>query len=103
MYEAYDGAAPQYRKGYWKQVFEIEEAKELYKLPLQHKQFMYDVPANVEDIWPRILSKSYIAILDQETRDKLHAEVQKVLDDELPKEGTIIYRHDTDMYWCQKK
>ncbi|KAF1806379.1 S-adenosyl-L-methionine-dependent methyltransferase [Mucor lusitanicus] len=109
LYQVYDGAAPQYRMGHWKKVFDTEDAQALYTLPLQHKQFIFDVPAKRDHIWPRIMSKSYIAILDQERCDKLHQDVEAVLEDpqyKLPKSGSeeeFIYCHDTDMYWACKK
>lgn len=109
LYEIHDGSAPQYRRGYWKNVFDTQEAQELYALPLQHERFVFDVPAKRDDIWARIMSKSYIAILDQDDREKLHQDVEAVLQDpqfKLPKNGSeeeFIYCHDTDMYWAFKK
>jgi hypothetical protein len=109
LYEQFDGAAPQYRKGYWKNVFDTDEAKQLFELPLNHKRFVFDVPAKREHVWSRITSKSYIAILDQERLDELHQQVEQVLEDpkyQLPKNGSqdeFIYCHDSDMYWCYKK
>ncbi|CEP12932.1 hypothetical protein [Parasitella parasitica] len=109
LYEVYDGSAPQYRMGYWKDAFLTKEAQELYTLPLQHKRFTFDVPAKRGHIWPRIMSKSYIAILEQDKREKLHQDVEAVLQDPqygLPETGSdqeLIYCHDTDMYWAYKK
>lgn len=98
LYEAFDDAAPQYRKGHWKHVF--DEAGDLYTTPLQHETFQYDTPAKKSDVWTRITSKSYIAILDKQTQEDLHEKVKRVID-ELDEE--FIYPHDTDMYWCYKK
>ncbi|KAI8642889.1 S-adenosyl-L-methionine-dependent methyltransferase [Parasitella parasitica] len=109
LYEVYDASAPQYRMGYWKNVFLTRAAQELYALPLQHRRFTFDVPAKRDHIWPRIMSKSYIAILDQDSREKLHQDVKTVLEDpqhSLPENGSdqeFIYCHDTDMYWTYKK
>ncbi|KAI8373470.1 S-adenosyl-L-methionine-dependent methyltransferase [Choanephora cucurbitarum] len=102
IYEMYDAKAPQYRKGNWKKIFETEEAKQLYTLPLQAKQFTNDYPVKREQIWSRILSKSYIAVLEQEETDKLHDLVESTLDQfDLPS-GDVLYKHDTDLYWCYK-
>lgn len=112
LYEQFDGAAPQYRKGYWKKAFESPEASAMYDdlPPLKHKRFEFDTLAKRGDIWTRILSKSYIAILDDEKKEALRKNVEAVLEDPqyaLPKNGdletTFTYPHDTDMYWCYKK
>ncbi|KAI8081819.1 S-adenosyl-L-methionine-dependent methyltransferase [Gilbertella persicaria] len=107
LYEKYDAGAPQYRKGAWRNVFETEEAKSLYTLPLQHKQFKNDFLVKREQIWSRILSKSYIAVLDQQEADALHKQIETTLDKfDLPPRGSdqdIMYRHDTDLFWCYKK
>ncbi|KAG2204974.1 hypothetical protein INT47_002598 [Mucor saturninus] len=99
LYEAYDGSAPQYRLGYWKHVF--NEATDLYT-PLQHETFQHDTLAKKSDVWTRITSKSYIAILDNHTQDILHEKVQRVID-EYQLEDEFIYPLDTDMYYCYKK
>ncbi|GAA5797093.1 hypothetical protein HPULCUR_002472 [Helicostylum pulchrum] len=106
LYEAYDGSAPQYRMGYWKNVFDTPEAKSMYQLPLQHKRFEFDSMAKRSDVWTRITSKSYIAILDQIEQDKLQVKVEQVLDeyDGIPKNDDKVFTYpaDTDMYWCYK-
>lgn len=106
LYETYDGSAPQYRMGYWKNVFDTTEAKELYRLPLQHKRFEFDTKVKRSDVWTRISSKSYIAILDKLEQDKLHAKVEQVLNEyDLPLNDDELFKYpaDTDMYWCYKK
>lgn len=110
LYQAFDSTAPQYRYGHWKNVFETDEAKQMYKLPLEHEQFVYDTQAKRGDVWTRITSKSYIAVLDKQEQDTLKEKVEQVLDDpqySLPAKGddqtVFIYPHDTDMYWCYKK
>ncbi|CAO3656467.1 unnamed protein product [Mucor hiemalis] len=110
LYQQFDGAAPQYRMGYWKRVFESPQATAMYDLPLQHRRFEFDTLAKRGDIWARIQSKSYIAILDNDARETLRDQIEAVLEDPqygLPKNGdvetTFTYRHDTDMYWCYKK
>ncbi|KAI8970524.1 hypothetical protein BDB01DRAFT_815123 [Pilobolus umbonatus] len=59
------------------------------------------------DIWTRILSKSYVAIVDKKSQNQLHEDVEKVINDpqyDLPKNDTpFIYKHDTNMYWTSKK
>ncbi|KAI8364246.1 S-adenosyl-L-methionine-dependent methyltransferase [Blakeslea trispora] len=109
LYEVYDGKAPQYRKGTWKKIFETDEAKQLYDLPLQSKQFKNDFAVKRDQIWSRILSKSYIAVLDKEEADRLREQVEDTLDHpdfSLPERHSqedILYKHDTDLYWCYKR
>ncbi|KAG0747287.1 hypothetical protein G6F57_007487 [Rhizopus arrhizus] len=106
LYEQHELSAPQYRHGKWKDVFNTEEAKSLYTLPLQHQRFNNDIPTVRSLVWTRILSKSYVAILNEEEQEKLHQKVEKVMNDyQFPADDneTFIYRHDTDLFWCQKK
>lgn len=54
------------------------------------------------------MSKSYIAVLDKEEADRLREQVEDTLDHpdfSLPKRHSqedILYKHDTDLYWCYK-
>jgi hypothetical protein len=109
LYQAYDEAAPQYRKGRWTKVFQLDSVKELFELPLQHEQFEYDTVNKRDDIWTRITSKSYIAVLDKEEQHKLYEKIENVLEDptyQLPKHDshdTFTFPHDTDLFWCSSK
>ncbi|KAI8334674.1 S-adenosyl-L-methionine-dependent methyltransferase [Chlamydoabsidia padenii] len=109
LYEVYDGAAPQYRKGTWKKVWGTSEAKSLFNTPLQHRRFDYNMPFAPDRIFPRILSKSYIAILTKEEQNLLEKNVNAILNDPNlgfvvdPQSGLVNYPHDTDLYWCVKK
>ncbi|ORX61916.1 S-adenosyl-L-methionine-dependent methyltransferase [Hesseltinella vesiculosa] len=107
LYERYDEAAPQYRKGYWQQVFSEPTAAQLFRLPLTHQNFAYDMPCNKALVMPRIVSKSYIAVLPKDEQDKLATQVNAVLDNPsygftCDDQGNFIYPHDTDLYWCEK-
>jgi hypothetical protein len=107
LYEVYDGSAPQYRTGKWKQAFDIEQVSSLFNLPLLHKRFQFDAPAVRSHVWARIKSKSYIAILDDKEKELLGRQVEKVLNN--PEYGfpiddskEFIYPHDSDLYWIRK-
>ncbi|KAG1473601.1 hypothetical protein G6F56_000861 [Rhizopus delemar] len=105
-YEKYEESAPQYRHGKWKNAFDTEKARSLYQLPLQHKRFSNDIPAVRSNVWTRILSKSYIAVLDIEQQEKIKKNVEKIMSEYSfpPNDNeTFIYAHDTDLFWCQKK
>ncbi|KAI8066690.1 S-adenosyl-L-methionine-dependent methyltransferase [Gongronella butleri] len=107
LYESYDSAAPQYRKNQWQKVFEEPASASLFQLPLQHAHFDYNMPSARELIMPRILSKSYIAVMDEEEQARLAARVNAVLDDPAyefacDENGKFVYPHDTDLYWAEK-
>ncbi|KAI9015767.1 S-adenosyl-L-methionine-dependent methyltransferase [Phycomyces nitens] len=106
IYEAYDEAAPQYRKGRWRKVFETEEAKKLFELPLHELTFSNDFNVPTNHVFERVLTKSYIAILSDEEKAKLRQDIQAKLIPEkgfVPKDGKILYPHDTDLAWCVGK
>ncbi|CAO3650145.1 unnamed protein product [Cunninghamella blakesleeana] len=108
LYEVYDAEAPQYRKGTWKKVFETDEAKSLFELPFHQKEFDYQMPFLRDLIYPRISSKSYIAILSDDKKEKLRQDIETVLDNpdfdfKADKDGRFIYPHETDLVWCQRK
>ncbi|KAI9267868.1 S-adenosyl-L-methionine-dependent methyltransferase [Sporodiniella umbellata] len=105
-YEQYDLSVPQYRHGKWKNAFETEKVRSLYGLPLQYERFENDSPAIRSNIWKRILSKSYIAVLSQEEQKKVQQNVNRILNEHsFPADDseTFVYPHDTDLFWCQKK
>lgn len=102
IYEKFDEAAPQYRLGHWRQVFETDAAKSLYELPLKKAQFANDFRVERDNVWRRILTKSYIAVLSEEERQKLKKEVYEIIDD--PEAGYDgLYPHDTDLVWAKKR
>lgn len=111
LYQAYDSAAPQYRKNRWQNVFKLSSIHDLFQLPLQHQQFIFDTTdTKRNDIWTRVKSKSYIAVLDEQEQQKLFEKIDAVLEDpkyNLPKKddnvNTFTFCHDTDLFWCYKK
>ncbi|KAI8139196.1 S-adenosyl-L-methionine-dependent methyltransferase [Fennellomyces sp. T-0311] len=108
IYERFDAIAPQYRKGVWHDVFETEEAKALFKLPLNHRQIDNDYRCSRSDILTRVTTKSYIAVLADEQRADVLKEMEAVLDDPangftVDDQGLALYPHDTDLRWAQKR
>ncbi|OQS00292.1 hypothetical protein THRCLA_06057 [Thraustotheca clavata] len=97
--EAYDGVAPQYRTGKWKQVF--ENSTDLFG-PLQHTRISRTIPvASTEQIWLRVLSKSYVTMSTPEVQAKIKEDVMKVLENaqfERNDQGEILYPYVTDIY-----
>ncbi|ORZ14059.1 S-adenosyl-L-methionine-dependent methyltransferase [Absidia repens] len=109
LYEVYDAEVPQYRKNNWKKVWQTQDAQALFNTPLQYQHFDYNMPTTRDNVFKRILSKSYIAVLPKEEQARLEKKVNAILDDpELgfvadPVTGQFIYPHDTDLFWAQKK
>ncbi|KAL0094429.1 S-adenosyl-L-methionine-dependent methyltransferase [Phycomyces blakesleeanus] len=107
IYEVYDEAAPQYRKGHWKKVFETDEANQLFDLPLKHIRFTNDFEVPTSHVFERVLTKSYIATLSDQQKQQLRRDIEAQL---VPEKGfvpnndrMILYPHDTDLSWCLKK
>ncbi|CAG8472869.1 15097_t:CDS:2 [Acaulospora morrowiae] len=105
-YEKYDGDIPQYRKDTWKKAFSLEEVLQTFT-PLQHQRFHHQNSCDEKTIWQRVLSKSYITCLNEETRENLKKRLTEILksgtDVERTEDGKIIYPYNTDLYWCFKK
>ncbi|KAI8882508.1 S-adenosyl-L-methionine-dependent methyltransferase [Backusella circina FSU 941] len=104
LYETYDEGVPQYRKNNWRNVFETDEAKELFKLPFEERVFENDFLVPKENIWPRILSKSYISCLEKEEQDELEKKVNGMLKDiPVDENGLVLYPHDSRVVYFQRK
>jgi hypothetical protein len=76
LYERFDEAAPQYRKNDWRRVLDATEVFDV------NPPEFFETSQNLQRplIWSRILSKSYIALLDSETKEKIKGQVDSILD-----------------------
>ena len=115
IYERYDSDVPQYRKGEWENAFEAADQKEkqqnLFE-PLERKEFVHYMLVSQEEIWDRIVSKSYITALKTNKQEeeflKCENDVKKVIQeeqrefchkrssDEIGLDGIICYRQPID-------
>ncbi|KAL9543909.1 hypothetical protein MBANPS3_007893 [Mucor bainieri] len=103
-YEAYDSAVPQFRKMKWRQVFDTEEAKSLFALPYTSELFKHDYWVPKQDIWRRVLSKSYIASLDAPQQEALKVQVDAILKDvPADDQNRVLYPHDSHLIYFAKK
>ena len=105
-YEVYEGSAPQYRQGKWKQVWTTATAKEAFA-PLAHVQVAWSMPADLKTIWERIKSKSYISLLDDARREALQAKVTALALEAHPQlaeqaGASVAYPYHTDGYITHK-
>lgn len=103
-YEAYDNAVPQFRKMKWRQVFDTNEAKSLFALPYTSELFKHDYPVPKQDIWRRVLSKSYIASLDAPQQEALKVKVDAILKNvPTDDQDRVLYPHDSHLIYFAKK
>ena len=80
VYEPYDVSVPQYRHGYWKQVFASAEGQQLFPGKLTTHFFQQEMLVTKTQVWERVLSKSYIASLPAAEQAVVKTRVEKVLD-----------------------
>ncbi|KAI8612534.1 S-adenosyl-L-methionine-dependent methyltransferase [Chytriomyces sp. MP71] len=107
LYEMKEQGTPQYRLGLWKRVFEEDEVRTMFDLPLQSAHFEH-VVADKEAIWNRVLSKSYVSALSSGQQEDLRAKVMAVLEAsdveiEYDAEGHLLYPYKTDVFVTFKK
>jgi len=104
----YEQNAPQYRHGAWRKIFSDPQAAELFT-PLSEAHDKNDIEADLNKIWLRVLSRSYISALDKKTQDELHEELtafmRKTLPEFDPSKGgkdtnIITCPYVTDAFWC---
>ena len=70
---------PQYRKGDWKNVFELDECKSKLFTSLHHDTFVYHMDMSLVDIVERVFTKSYISVLSEEEKEKLRPRLRNHL------------------------
>ncbi len=106
LYERYDAGVPQFRLGGWRRVWETAEAATLFEREPEsvHRQ----VPrVSRQQCWDRIVSKSYVSVLDDATRQKLRAECEAVLEEvfnaERGQDGCIDYPQTTLVFPATRK
>ncbi|KAI8975287.1 S-adenosyl-L-methionine-dependent methyltransferase [Mycotypha africana] len=103
LYEVYDAAAPQFRKMYWRKVFETEEAKALFKLPYTEEMYRNDFEVPKENIWKRVLTKSYISSLDKAEQKKLKVKIEEAIKDvPVDNQNRVFYPHETYFVYFRK-
>lgn len=107
LYEKYEMGSPQYRLGLWKQVWETEEAKELFT-ELQEAHFQHVQLCSDDMVWARVASKSYVACQSNEDKAALKEQVSGVLSaasdlERDPAFGLVKYPYQTDVFWCEKR
>jgi len=109
MYLKYEGDAPQYHKGKWREPFEDPLASKLFT-PLQDAHDHWTMKSDLDLIWLRILSRSYISALDKEIQDSLKKDTVTFLRENVPEFNPNLGGKDsnqveipmvTDVFWCK--
>lgn len=83
--EVHDGDVPQFRKNLWQLPFEHDASwgdsgsgKGLFS-PLTRRDYTHEMLVSREEVWSRILSKSYITSLNVNQQDELKQKIMSVL------------------------
>ena len=79
LYEPYDAAVPQYRKGEWEQVFYEGNAASIFELPIMKKRFKTEMLVTQSQMIDRVESKSYITALPQDELNSLKSKLRQLL------------------------
>jgi len=101
---------PKYTSGKWKEVFETPEAKQLFDLPYRSHHFVhYQENMDLQTIWQRIESRSFVSIQTEEIRAAFRKEIESFLKEKIPEtfgeggSGVISFPYITDLVFCQRK
>ncbi|GAA6040880.1 hypothetical protein JCM8097_003165 [Rhodosporidiobolus ruineniae] len=109
VYEEFEAGTPQYRHGYWKSIWKLEEFPQLFTAPEEHHVYTRTLPTNEDLVVDRAFSKSYITALSSEDRAELEEKLREIVRrgdgkewiDE--KEGTFHYPYATDLFLTTRK
>jgi len=100
LYEQYEDDAPQYRHGNWKKAFEEDNGYLFVGAGSKHVR--WNLLCNLQAIWERILSKSYISCLQEQQQNQLKQQVETMILDQLPqlkdKVQVVEYPYVTDVF-----
>lgn len=77
--EAYEDGAPQFRTGKWRQIYDAPSFGKMFN-PAVEKSWSYDLETSVDATIERAASKSYIAVLDTEEKNKVLERVKAIVE-----------------------
>lgn len=108
MYEEFENDTPQYRHMYWKMIYDTDAYNDNFE-PHERETFERYVVADEELVVNRLVSKSYITALDDETQRKLVEGARQVVRQAGDIEwvdrqsGKFKYPYTTDVWIHTKK
>ncbi|KAK9469715.1 S-adenosyl-L-methionine-dependent methyltransferase [Lipomyces arxii] len=104
---AFDLDLPQFRRMNWQDVFQTEEARELFDLPLKNGKMYWSYKIAPEDVFGLWATKSYIVRLDEAEKEKLKAKVDLILkeyaSDLVDENGLLEQRLGVYYAWTSNK
>ncbi|KAK9479032.1 S-adenosyl-L-methionine-dependent methyltransferase [Lipomyces japonicus] len=100
----YDEGLPQFRKSWWKEVFQTPEAARLFKFPYQEETHFWTFQVPKESVWHLWETKSYITKLDDVEKSKVKAQVDDIVKEaKVDSQGLVELRLGVYSAWTTKK
>ncbi|KAK7446381.1 hypothetical protein VKT23_004233 [Stygiomarasmius scandens] len=106
--EQHEGGSPQFRLGLWRKAFETTAYNKFFEPP-EERVFEYTLETSEGEVIDRACSKSYIALLPADEKEKVISDVRAVLQKGEDKEwidkdkGIFKYPYQTFVVTCHKK
>lgn len=107
LYEKFEDNAPQYRHMTWKAMYQSPSFAQFFTAD-EPRHYERSLPATIQGVIDRVLSKSYISLLSQDQQKKLENEITEYLnntpDQKLGRtwidkqQGVWEYPYSTDLY-----
>lgn len=107
LIEHHEGETPQFRKNLWEHTFETPSYISTF-LPPERYYTDWFVPTTISGVKDRALSKSYIAVLPAEEKEKLQKDIDTVMQSRLKdwldeKAGIFKYPSKTTVIVMKKQ
>ena len=100
LLEPHRGSTPRYKTGEWMEPFGRFPGFG----PLEHRRFEWVAEFAKEALVDRVMSVSCVAVLPQERRNEVAAEVLRLIDRLSEKRGGgVVLPHVTDVYWSARR
>ncbi|THU89516.1 S-adenosyl-L-methionine-dependent methyltransferase [Dendrothele bispora CBS 962.96] len=106
--EQHESGSPQFRLGLWRKAFETIAYNKFFE-PQEERVFQYTLETTEDQVLDRACSKSYIAVLPPDEKEKVVSDVRAVLQKGEDKEwideskGVFKYPYQTFVVVCRKK
>ena len=77
--ETHEQGTPQFRRMLWREIFDTVSYQKFFKPP-EEKTWSYVLETTKESVIDRALSKSYIAILPEDTKIQVKMNLERIID-----------------------
>jgi hypothetical protein len=78
--EKHEHGTPQFRLGLWRQLYDAPSFTRSFT-PAEENSWAYSLPATVDTVISRALSKSYIAILPDDAKNSVAEDIKQILEE----------------------